>query len=487
MARKVNNILYAVSECVPFAKAGGIADVAGALPAVLKKRGYDIRICMPLYGLIDRENIDLERVAEGLVDQVGYKEYKFDVYRTISYEGVEVYFIHNHKLFGSRKDIYGYKDDNLRFYMFSRAILQFIKNSDWQPEVIHCNDWHTGLIPYFLHYDDDFSGLGKMATLFTIHNLSYQKASVSEYDQRYGQDDGEGYIEPKLASIRQANFAKRGIMYADMINAVSEQYAQEILTEEFGMGLEKILQRRQKSLWGILNGIDYFKFDPASDQCLAVNYDEHNLAGKYEDKLFLQKKFGLPQEKDLPLFGVVSRLVGHKGFDLMSRVVKVLLKMPMQMVIVGSGERQYMKLFENLAKKYPQKLAAHLEFSEEVASWIFAGSDMFLMPSKFEPCGLTQLISLRYGTVPIVHEVGGLSDTIVDFDVVSRRGNGFVFDNYHELNFYGAIIRALEHYKNKDVWEPLVRSIMQDRFSWEKSVDEYEKIYKKALEKVADV
>lgn len=484
MARKVKKILYVVAECVPFAKAGGVADVAGALPAVLKKRGYDIKIFMPLHGMVNQEKLEIERVAEGFYDKVGYKKYKFDIYKSTSYEGVEVYFVHNHKLFGSRKGVYGYDDDNLRFYLFDRMVLQAIKYFNWDLDVIHCNDWHTGLIPYFLRYDDDYSDLDGVATLYTIHNLSYQKAVVSEYDQRYGQDSGEEYIEPTLSSIRRANFARRAIMNADMINAVSEQYAQEILTEEFGMGLEKLLNRRKKKLWGILNGIDYFKFDPATDEYLKVNYDVDDLDEKYENKVFLQKNFGLPQKKDVPLFGVVSRLVGHKGFDLMSRVVKVLLKMPIQMVVVGSGEKQYMKLFENLAKKHPKKLAAHLEFSEEVASWIFAGSDMFLMPSKFEPCGLTQLIALRYGSVPIVHEVGGLRDTIVDFDVVTKRGNGFVFVNYHELNFYGAIIRSLEHYKNKDVWRPLVANIMNERFSWEKSVDEYEKIYKKAVEKV---
>ncbi|MBU0647759.1 glycogen synthase [Patescibacteria group bacterium] len=483
MPRKVNNILFVVSECVPFAKAGGIADVAGALPAVLKKRGYDIRIFMPMYGLINWDDFELEKVAEGIVDKVGRKEYKFDVYRTVSYEGVEVYFLHNHKLYGSRKDVYGYDDDNLRFYMLDRGALQFLNHIDWRPEVIHCNDWHSGLIPYFLNYDDEYSAIDDIATLYTIHNLSYQKAIVPEYDQRYGQDDGEEYVEPNLAGVRKANFAKRGIINADMINAVSEQYAGEIMTEEFGMGLEKIIKGRKNDLWGILNGIDYFKFDPATDGYLQVNYDEHSLDKKYENKRFLQKKFKLPVDDNVALFGIASRLAGHKGFDLVSGVVKVLLGMPIQMVVVGSGERQYMKLFEKLAKKYPKKLAAHLEFDEEVASWIYAGSDMYLMPSKFEPCGLSQLIALRYGSVPIVHKVGGLSDTIRDFDVVSREGNGFVFDDYHELNFYGAIVRALEHYKNKDVWVPLVKSIMQERFSWEKSIDEYEKVYRKAVDR----
>ena len=481
----MKNILYVVAECVPFVKAGGVADVAGALPAVLKKRKYDVRIFMPMHGAIDRSQFDFELVVAGLVEKVGRTEYKFDIYRTFSYEGVEVYLLHNHKLYGSRKNVYGYKDENLRFYLFDRMALRLIEYLDWKVDVIHCNDWHSGLIPYFLKYDDEFSNLENIATLYTIHNLSYQKANVHEYYVRYGEDDGEEYIEPVLACVRKLNFAKRAIINADMLNAVSEQYANEILTSEFGMGLEKYLVRRRKDLWGILNGIDYFKFDPATDKYLAYNYDENNPQGKLENKNYLQKKFKLPREENTPLFGVVSRLVGHKGFDLMSRVVKVLLKMPIQLVVVGSGEKQYIKLFEGLAKNHPKKLGVYLEFSEEVASWIFAGSDMFLMPSKFEPCGLTQLIALRYGSVPIVHEVGGLMDTITDFDVVTREGNGFVFSNYHELNFYGAIVRALEHYKNKDIWNPLVRKIMKERFSWEKSVDEYEKIYDKAVKRRA--
>ncbi len=480
--KKVGKILYVVAEAVPFAKAGGVADVAGALPAVLKKRNVDIRVFMPLHGVIDKTSFPMELVVEGLTEKVGRVEYKFDVYKTTSYEGVDVYFLHNHKLFGSRKKVYGYIDDNLRFYFLSRMALNFLKTIDWRPEVIHCNDWHSGIIPYFLRYDDQFSELEDIATLYTIHNLAYQKANVHEYYVRYGDDDGIEWIESNLSSVRKLNFAKRAILNADMLNAVSDQYAEEILTDELGMGLEKILNKRKKRLMGILNGVDYFRFDPMVDEYLKVHFDENNLEGKEESKRLLQKRFRLPIEKDVPLFGVVSRLVGHKGFDLVSRVIKILLDLPVQLVVTGTGERQYVSLFQKLAKKYPKKLAAHLELDLEVASQIYAGSDMFLMPSKFEPCGLSQLIALRYGSVPIVHNVGGLSDTISDFDVITKEGNGFVFDNYHALSFYGAIVRALEHYKNKDVWIPLVKKNMSQRFSWEKSVDKYERAYQKARE-----
>jgi len=481
MAKKVKNVLFAVAEAVPFAKAGGVADVAGAFPSVLKKRGYDVRVVMPMHGAVDQSNFEHERIAEGIETTVGRTTYRFDVYRATSYEGVTVYLIHNHKLFGSRSKVYGYKDDNLRFYLFDRVLLKFIQGlSDWQPDLIHCNDWQTGLVPYFVNYDDEFSGLEKIATVYTIHNLSYQYNHVHDYYLRYGLDDGVGLLEPVLSDVRVANFAKRGILNADVLTAVSKQYADEIQTEEFGMGLEDILLSRRKSLFGILNGIDYFKFDPKTDEHIEVNYDENELEKKYANKEFLQKKFKLKVDPEIPLFGIASRLVGHKGFDLLSRVVNVLLKMPVQIVVVGSGEKKYVRLFEKLSKKYKRKIGAHLEFSVEVASQIYAGSDMFLMPSKFEPCGLGQLIALRYGSIPIVHEVGGLSDTIVDFDVVERTGNGFVFSNYHELSFYGAIVRALEHYKNKDVWESLVKRVMQERFSWENSADEYESVYRKA-------
>ncbi len=483
MAKGVNKILYVVAEAVPFAKAGGVADVAGALPSVLKKKGLDIRIFLPMHGTIERDGQDLQMVMEGLTEKVGREEYKFDVYQTESYEGVKVYLLYNHKLFGSRKHVYGYDDDNLRFYLFDKMALRFLEKLDWRPEVIHCNDWQSGLIPYFLKFDDEFSNLEDLATVYTIHNLSYQYHHVHEYYLRYGLDDGIGLIEPKLADVRKTNFAKRAILNSDKMNAVSPQYADEILTKEFGMDLEKILLNRKKDLSGILNGVDYFLFDPNTDPYLPVHFNEDNLEGKYDNKVILQKEFKLPQDREVPLFGIVSRLVGHKGFDLVSRVVNVLLKMPVQMVVTGTGEKKYVKLFEGLAKKYPKKIATHLEMNLEVASRIYAASDMFLMPSKFEPCGLGQLIALRYGSIPIVHNVGGLMDTINDFDVVTREGNGFVFDNYHELSFYGAIVRALEHYKNKEVWIPLVKKVMQQRFSWDDSVAKYVKLYNSAYRK----
>lgn len=478
---KVNRVLYAVAEAVPFAKAGGVADVAGAMPSVLKKRGYDVRIFTPLHGVVDRSKFQLEKIITGLEEKVGRSTYKFDVFHTKSYDGVDVYLLHNHKLFGSRKKIYGYEDDNLRFYLFDKLALKFLSQIDWEPQVVHGNDWHCGLIPYFLNYDDEFSWLEETASVYTIHNLSYQHAGIHEHWVKYGEDDGISLVEPLLSSVRRLNFAKRAIINADAINAVSPQYADEILTEEMGMDLDDLLWKRKNRLTGILNGVDYFKFDPMTDEHVAVHYDENDLDKKYENKDFLQKYFKLSVKRDVPLLGVASRLVGHKGFDLMSNVLKILLKMPVQLVVVGSGEKQYVRLFEKLAKKYPRKLAAHLEFDVQIASWIYAGSDMFLMPSKFEPCGLAQLFALRYGSVPIVHSVGGLADTIMDFDIVTREGNGFVFDNYHELSFYGAIVRALEHYKNKDVWLPLVQKVMQERFSWEDSVDKYEKLYEKAL------
>lgn len=483
MTKGVNRILYVVAEAVPFAKAGGVADVAGALPSVLKKKGLDIRVFLPMHGLIDRDKFDLKLVNSDIVEKVGRDEFKFDIYETESYEGVKVYLLHNHKLFGSRKSIYGYDNDNLRFYLFDRMVLKFIQQSEWRPDVIHCNDWQAGLIPYFLNFDDEFSDLEGMATLFTIHNLSYQYHHVHEYYLRYGLDDGVSLIEPKLSDVRKTNFAWRAILNADKLNAVSPQYAEEILTEEMGMGLEKILGHRKRDLSGILNGVDYFLFDPMTDEYLPVHFDENSLEKKYENKEILQREFRLPVNRDIPLFGIVSRLVGHKGFDLVSRVVNVLLKMPVQIVVTGTGEKKYVKLFEGLVKKYPKKIATHLEMNLEVASKIYAASDMFLMPSKFEPCGLGQLISLRYGSIPIVHNVGGLSDTIVDFDVVTRKGNGFVFDNYHELSFYGAIVRAMEHYKNKEVWIPLVKNVMKERFSWDDSVEKYIKLYNSAYRK----
>lgn len=471
------------AEVSPFSKLGGQADVAHALPKHLKGLGHDVSIVTPYYKFIAKQPVKPEHIGDTVVT-VGKKEFPVRFYRTLLSETsqVPVYFIAQDDLFGSRDTIYTFPDDNLRFYVFDRAVFGLFELLGHIPDILHCHDWATGLIPNFLRLEYRKRTLWRdTVSVFTIHNLLYQMQGMWFEVPEDKRDLGRGLPPTETAKIRTTNLTLRAIKNADVINAVSVRYAEEIMTKKFGEGLDGALRRRRADVFGIINGIDYTIFNPSFDQHLGIHYDWNSLDKKMENKVSLQRKYHLPERKDVPMIGMAHRLTEQKGFDLIMEILPILIHQPIQLVIVGSGDRQYMTLFRHMAKKYPQQVAVHLEFSEQVASLIYAASDMFLMPSRYEPCGISQLISLRYGSIPIVHRTGGLADTITDFDPRTGVGTGFVFHNYTGPDLLMALTRAIETYKYPRVWEHLTWQAMRQSFSWELPARQYVDLYRRAL------
>ncbi|MBU0707003.1 glycogen synthase [Patescibacteria group bacterium] len=487
MANKLK-IASISAEVAPFAKAGGQADVARSLPKALRRLGHEVIAIMPLHGFIDTDKHRLKMIAENVpirIDKDNTQNVNF--WQGELMDGLPIFFVDHAGYFGKYKFIYGSKNDNRRFLFFSLAALKLLTIIDFKPNIIHCHEWHTGLIPYFLKKRFQNNSFYKStATLFTIHNLAFQMGQdwwTVPHDKK---DFGHARLPifSDKASISCINFAKRAILYADIINTVSEQYAQEILTKEFGQDLHRILLHRKDRLFGIINGIDYFDFNPATDPGLKVNYDFNTLNKKERNKLFLQKEFSLPQDATIPVIGIVSRITEQKGFDLIREIMEPLMTRDLQLIIVGNGERRYENFIRKVTKKYPKKIGSHLKFDTKKASQIYAGSDIFLMPSRFEPCGLGQLISLRYGSVPIVNAVGGLVDTITDYDPTTKKGTGFVFKAYDPRYLLMAIARAIENYKHVEAWSDLVKHGMQQSYSWEIPAKNYVKLYNLALRRV---
>lgn len=476
-------IVSIAAETAPFSKAGGLGDVARSLPKALKRLGHEIITITPLHGVVDKKEHGLKKITNDVPVHFDEKMIlKFDYWKSYLMRGLPTYFIDRAEYFSSKKTIYGSKRNNERWYFFDKCVLELLKILKFKPDIIQCHDWHAGLIPYFLKKDYKDEELFKnSAVVFMIHNLAYQMESTPGHQRT--EDDGYCKL-PTIkedTAVRSINFAKRGIIYADLINAVSEQYAKEILTKEFGEALHRILKHREGRLFGIVNGIDYNIFNPKKDPYVFKKYDENSIDKKIENKLALQKSFHLPQNPDVPLLGMVTRITEQKGFDLLMEIAEDLLKHDIQFFITGAGAKDYEKFFEKLAKKYPQKIGINLEFDVKKASQIYAASDIFLMPSRYEPCGLGQLISMRYGSIPVVRATGGLADTVTDFNPETGKGNGFVFTGYDAKEFLGAIIRAIENYKHKDVWKKLIKRAMRISNSWEIPAKKYVELFKKAI------
>ena len=479
------SIVSVSAEVAPFSKAGGQADVARSLPKALRRLGHRVIVITPLYGFVDPAKNHLKQIAADVPIQLDENEVRHvNFWEGELMKGLQVYFIDFYQYFGSRKEIYGSRHDNRRFFLFNLATLKLLTLINFKPDVIQCHEWHTGLIPYFLKrrfQDNDL--FRSTATLYTIHNLAFQMGHDWWQVPPDKKDNGHARL-PRFSEreeIEHINYAKRAILHADIINTVSEQYAQEILTKEFGQDLHRILLNRRDRVFGIINGIDYFDFNPATDPGLEVNYDFNSIPLKIKNKLFLQKLFGLPKTLEVPLIGMVSRITEQKGVDLIMDIIEPLMRQELQLVVVGGGDKRYESFFRKISKKHPKKIAAHLQFDTTKASQIYAGSDMFLMPSRFEPCGIGQLISLRYGSVPIVHAVGGLVDTITDFNPKTRHGNGFVFRKYDSRDLLVAITRALVNFKYDDAWRDLVGRGMQQSYSWEIPAKKYVKLFRLAL------
>jgi starch synthase len=476
-------VLFASSEVEPFAKTGGLADVAGSLPKALKKLGADIRVVMPKYKGIPQKFVQqMEYIGYIYVD-VGWRHQYCGLLKT-EYDGVTVYFIDNEYYF-YRDGLYGYHDEAEQFIFFSKALIEMLPRIDFKPDIIHCNDWQTGVVSLLLnaHYKrHDF--YKDVKTVFTIHNLKYQGIFPKEVLTDLMGIGWEYFTPDGIEFYDHVNCLKAGLAYSDIINTVSKTYAEEIKYDFFGENLQGIIRKRSNDLYGIVNGIDVEVNNPATDKRLFVNYDVEHLEGKYENKRRLQESLGLPVRDDIPIIGIISRLVAQKGFDLIACVLDEILREDVQLVVLGTGEYQYENMFRCAAANYPTKVSANILYDGTLAQRIYAGSDMFLMPSLFEPCGLSQLFSLRYGTIPIVRETGGLNDTIQSYNEVTGEGNGFSFTNYNAHDMLYTIRRAIHFYYNKDVWSKLIKRGMRQNFSWDKSASEYIELYHKALDKM---
>ncbi|MBQ7580609.1 MAG: glycogen synthase GlgA [Clostridia bacterium] len=466
-------VLFASSEAVPFMASGGLGDVAGALPKALRRRLIGCRVVMPFYSGIKDELKENATFLTSFSVPVAWRRQYCGVFEA-KHNGVIYYLIDNQYYF-KRDGIYGYYDDAERFAFFARAVLEMIQYIDWKPDVIHCNDWQTALTPvYYSKLYAQAPGYENIKTVFTIHNIQYQGV--------YGIEILEDVVgipydmKAVLEYDNDINFVKGAIECANVVTTVSPTYANEILDPWYSHGLDTILKQRSWKLRGILNGIDTVSYDPETDKDIFANYNSSDFSNKAVNKAELQKMFGLPVKADVPTVGIVSRLVAHKGFDLIKAVFDELLSNDdLQVFVLGSGEWQYESYFKELKERFPDKIGLRLGFVPDLARKIYAASDIFLMPSKSEPCGLSQMVALRYGAIPIVRETGGLKDTV--FDSGDNMGNGFTFCTYNAHDMLHAIRRALEGYKDKEGWNILVKRAMECDNSWAKSAGEYIKMY----------
>ena len=471
------NILYAASEAVPFCKTGGLADVAGSLPPALAEQGARTAVILPLY----------QRVKEQFGGQLTFRcfDYVDLAWRhaycglfSLEKDGVTWYFLDNEQYFG-RPALYGYMDDGERFGFFSRAVVKMLDHLDFWPDVIHCNDWQTALIPIYLKDDgvreDRYRSI---RTVLTIHNIEYQGRYGAEcMGDLFGLDRGWA-DDGTLMMDGDVNLLKGAILCADAVNAVSPTYAQELKNPYFAHRMEGILTQCGYKLSGVLNGIDMKLYDPAADPRIAANYSLKDLSGKAADKAALQKQLGLNPEPDTPIVAMVSRLVSHKGLDLLREVMGDIMELPVQFVVLGSGDAGYEDFFRWSAEQYPGRMAVSLGYNEALSMAIYAGADLFLMPSRSEPCGLSQMIAMRYGTVPIVRETGGLKDTVQPYEAWRDAGTGFTFANYSSADMLHVLREAAYLYKDyPDAFARLRRRAMERDFSWNRSAGDYLKIY----------
>ena len=484
-------IAFVSTEIVPFAKTGGLADVSGSLPRELVKLGCNIKLFMPKYFIVDENlhglkyNWDIGEMPiriNGVIRSVHVHQSK------LPDSDLDVYFIDCPHYFHRYRIYTDDFDEDERFILFSKAVIETLQRLQWIPDVVHCNDWQTGLIPLLLKdnygWDKVFDNTG---TLLSIHNIGYQgmfsKSVLNSAEIRSDLFYPSGPIEQDGG----VSFMKAGISFSDIINTVSNTYAHEILTAEFGAGLEKVLKQREEDLFGILNGVDYDVWSPETDKHLPFNYSINDLGGKLKNKKFLLEHFDIPFNKDVPLIGIVSRMVLQKGFDIFADAINDLMNLEANWIILGSGEDKFEDLFRRLSNQLPGKVGSYIGYNNELSHLIEAGADMLLMPSRYEPCGLNQIYSLKYGTVPIVRKTGGLADTVKDWDEENYygfdNGNGFSFYDYTGYALYKTVERAVNTFKHKEVWKKIQTNGMSLDFSWERSAEKYLELYRLAKEK----
>lgn len=472
-------VLFVASEVNPFIKSGGLGDVAGSLPLALQELGADVRVCLPRYRNVDFNGYEPELVASFNV-QLDWRKPHCDVYITKN-TAVPTYFIESDQYF-NRDTIYGHDDDFDRFAFFSRAVLTMLPEIDFCPDIIHLNDWQTGLCAVYLHDTfKKFKFYKNIKTVFTIHNLQYQGNFSPYVLPQVGLNNG--YFTPdKLEHFGQTNYMKAGLAYADYLTTVSPTYAHEIQTSQYGYGLEGLLQSRNHQLHGILNGIDYNEYNPATSPYLHAHYNAHNLANKAEIKARTQSMLGLPVRADVPVFAIISRLVEQKGMDLLAGCLHDFAHhFDMQLIVLGTGHGHFENMLQNAAHNNPYKFSANITFNAELSHQIYGASDFFLMPSLFEPCGLGQLIALRYGSVPVVRRTGGLADTITPYNYAKQEGCGIVFEHYDVNGLKWAVNEAIELFKQPNHFSAAQKNGMMTDFSWGASAKKYLELYHSLL------
>ncbi len=474
-------VVIAASEAIPFAKTGGLADVAGSLPAALKHLGLKVIVFLPYYREVAEKGFDIQETGLQVPVNMGRRTVKADVL-VGEHHGVPYYFLRRDEYF-DRRYLYGtpegdYFDNLERFTFFSRAVLEVIKARDLSPDVIHCNDWQTGLIPAYLK--DIYRGesvFARTATVLTVHNIAYQGQFPANF---YGVTGLGSYLfTPEgLEFWGNLNLLKSGIVFSDAITTVSRGYSREIQTPEFGYGLEGVLKKRKDVLSGILNGVDYTEWDPATDTHIPHNFNIEEMKGKSDCRKKLLKAFRVKAKAKTPVIGMITRLADQKGIDILSEAMPELMKLDLVMLVLGSGDRRYQELLLDLAGHYPDRLSVKIAFNSGLSHMVEAGSDMFLMPSRYEPCGLNQIYSLKYGTIPIVRATGGLDDTVKD--VSEEGGNGFKFKEYSAAALVEKVSEAVEAFQDKKTWTALQRRGMAEDFSWSDAAKKYVEVYRSA-------
>ncbi|MFH1661586.1 MAG: glycogen/starch synthase [Candidatus Falkowbacteria bacterium] len=486
MTKKLK-IVSISSEVAPYSKSGGLGDVARSLPKAIKRFGHEVIVITPLYGqIINKKKYDLKLVYKNIKVYLNSKEaVRINYWKGYLMDGLPIYFIENKKYFSRRKTLYGSSHENARFLIFDVAALKLISLLKFEADIVHCHDWQTGLIPFYLKTDFRYSKtLRKAKTVFTIHNLVFQLGQnwwfVPQEEKDYGRKRIPHISDPKIEYI---NFAKRAILSANILNTVSEQHREEIMTKKFGQDLHRILKNREDKLFGIVNGIDYNSYNPQNDPGLFKNYSYKKIHRKKLNKEYLQKIFKLDIDKDVPLFCTTSRVTFQKGFELILKILEIMLGLDLQIIIIGAGDKKIIASMQKIEKKYPKKLRvipSHRK-NQKYETLVYAGSDFFLLPSHHEPCGINQLIAMRYGCIPIVRKVGGLYDTVINFDNKTKEGTGFTFHRFDSYSLYGAIVRALEVMKFKKSWRDIIVRAMRESNSWEIPANKYIALYKRAM------
>jgi starch synthase len=493
MVAKPIKVLFVSAEITPFSSVGGLAQVAYFLPSALKKRGVDIRVFTPKYGSIDNALLQIQDVVQGLKVPTGEDANSphpaelicnVKILKNPKKDDPIIYFLENMEYYEKRANVYNYSDDHIRFGLLSRAAIEFILNSDFLPDIIHVNDWHTGYLPNYLRtaYKEN-KQLQKITTVFSVHNL-YQGVFDFDHASEMDFDDGKGELAPFFGNrFFKQNALKRGVIYSNLVNTVSQTYSRELLTETYAPKLHNLFRELRSKFFGTLNGLDYKNFDPQYDKLIKKNYSRSNLSARQENKVDLQKDFNLEISQHTPLLSIVGRLDDQKGLDLVMETIEFILsEFKVQLVVCGPGDNKYRDFFIDLEKNYPGMVGTQLMFDATLPRKIYAGADMILIPSRYEPGGIVALEALRYGCVPIVRATGGLADSVVDYDPTMSTGTGFSFKTYSEMSLLATVVRALETYKDKETWQKIVKRAMAQDFSWDKSANKYKELYQKAIE-----